>query len=53
VMVMKGKKLHPDNIQEIRGFAMIYKGLATFTMTYKEWALSQSEEVLCWLAVAR
>jgi hypothetical protein len=32
---LKGKKLHPDNIQDIRGFVMGYKGLATFTMAYK------------------
>jgi hypothetical protein len=35
-MALKGKKLHPNGIQEIRGFAMAYKGLATFIMTYKE-----------------
>jgi hypothetical protein len=31
MMVLKGKKLHPNSIQGIRGFAMAYKGLATFT----------------------
>jgi hypothetical protein len=36
VMTLKGKKLHPNDIQEIRGFVMTYKGLATFAMTYKE-----------------
>jgi hypothetical protein len=36
VMALKGKKLHPDDIQEIRNFAMAYKDLATFAMTYKE-----------------
>jgi hypothetical protein len=38
VMALKGKKLHPDGIQEIRDFAMAYKGLATFAMVYKELA---------------
>jgi hypothetical protein len=33
VMVLKGKKLHADGIQGIRGFAMDYKDLAAFTMT--------------------
>jgi hypothetical protein len=35
-MALKGKKLHPDSTQEIRGFAMAYKDLAIFAMTYKE-----------------
>jgi hypothetical protein len=38
VMALKGKKLHPDDIQEIRDFVMAYKGLATFAMVYKELA---------------
>jgi hypothetical protein len=38
VMALKGKKLHPDGIQEIRDFAMTYKGLATFVVVYKELA---------------
>jgi hypothetical protein len=37
-MALKGKKLHPDGIQEIRDFVMAYKGLATFAMVYKELA---------------
>jgi hypothetical protein len=39
VMTLKGKKLHPDDIQEIRDFAMAYKGLTLFAMAYKEFAL--------------
>jgi hypothetical protein len=39
MIALKGKKLHPDDIQEIRGFTMTYKGLATFTMTYKKLTL--------------
>jgi hypothetical protein len=39
-MSLKGKKLHPDGIQEIRCFTMAYKGLATFTMAYKESTLT-------------
>jgi hypothetical protein len=35
-MTLKGKKLYPKDIHGIRGFAMTYKGLVTFTMTYKE-----------------
>jgi hypothetical protein len=38
VMTLKSKKLHPDNIQWIRGFVMTYKGLTIFTVTYKELA---------------
>jgi hypothetical protein len=37
-MALKGKKLHPDDIQGIRGFVMVYKGLTTFVMTYKKLA---------------
>jgi hypothetical protein len=37
-MTLKGKKLHPDYIQAIRDFVMTYKGLMTFTMSYKELA---------------
>jgi hypothetical protein len=37
-MALKGKKLHPDDIQGIRGFAMVYKGLAIFAIAYKELA---------------
>jgi hypothetical protein len=39
VVTLKGKKLHPDDIQGIRDFAMAYKDLATFAMTYKELTL--------------
>jgi hypothetical protein len=38
VMALKSKKMHPDGIQEIRDFAMAYKGLATIAMVYKELA---------------
>jgi hypothetical protein len=34
VMTLKGKKLYPDDIQDL--FTMAYKGLTTFAMTYKE-----------------
>jgi hypothetical protein len=37
-MALNGKKLHPDDIQEIRDFVMTYKGLVTFKMSYKELA---------------
>jgi hypothetical protein len=36
VMTLKGNKLHPDGIQEIRGFMMAHQGMMTFTMAYKE-----------------
>jgi hypothetical protein len=39
MIVLKGKKLNPDSIHGIRGFMMIYKGLATFTVAYKELTL--------------
>jgi hypothetical protein len=39
VMALKSKKLHPSDIQGIKGFAIVYKGLATFMIAYKEWAL--------------
>jgi hypothetical protein len=39
MMALKGKKLHPDDIQRIRDFTMAYKGLATFVISYKELAL--------------
>jgi hypothetical protein len=39
VMALKGKKLHPDDIQGIRDFAMAYKGPTTFAMAYKELSL--------------
>jgi hypothetical protein len=35
-MALKGKKLHPNDIQGIKGFTIAYKGLATFTMSYKD-----------------
>jgi hypothetical protein len=38
VMTLKGKKLYPNDIQEIRGFTMTYKGLVIFTVAYKELA---------------
>jgi hypothetical protein len=37
-MTLKGKKLHPDDIQGIRDFTMAYKDLATFAIAYKELA---------------
>jgi hypothetical protein len=37
-MALKGRKLHPDGIHGIRGFAMAYNGPATLAMTYKELA---------------
>jgi hypothetical protein len=39
VMALKGKKLHPDDIQGIRDFVMAYKGPTTFAMAYKELSL--------------
>jgi hypothetical protein len=41
VMALKRKKLHSDGIQGIRDFAMSYKRLATFAMTYKELVLRE------------
>jgi hypothetical protein len=35
-MALKGKKLHLNDIQGIKGFTIAYKGLATFTMSYKD-----------------
>jgi hypothetical protein len=35
VITLKGKKLHHDGIQRIRDFTLVYKGVATFIMTYK------------------
>jgi hypothetical protein len=35
-MALKGKKLHPNDIHGIKGFTIAYKGLATFTMSYKD-----------------
>jgi hypothetical protein len=37
-MTLKGKKLYPNDIQEIRGFTMAYKGLVIFIVAYKELA---------------
>jgi hypothetical protein len=35
-MALKDKKLHPNDIQGIKDFAMAYNDLATFTVAYKE-----------------
>jgi hypothetical protein len=47
VIALKGKKLHPNDIQGIRDFTMAYNGLTTFIMTYKELAHLN----LCWVGV--
>jgi hypothetical protein len=39
VMTLKGKKLYFDDIQEIRTFMIVYKGLTIFTIAYKELTL--------------
>jgi hypothetical protein len=41
-MALKGKKLHLNDIQGIRGFVMVYNGLATFAITYRELTLHRS-----------
>jgi hypothetical protein len=40
-MTLKDKKLHLDDIEEIRVVVMAYKGLAIFTIAYRELALAQ------------
>jgi hypothetical protein len=45
-MALKGKKLHPDDIQGIRGFTIAYKGLATAVMVYKELAFNEKSSII-------
>jgi hypothetical protein len=47
VIALKGKKLHPNDIQGIRDFVMAYNGLTTFVMAYKE----LTHLNLCWVGV--
>jgi hypothetical protein len=48
-MAVKGKKLHPDDIQRIKDFTMTYKDLATFAMSYKELAQLVNNTTMCYL----
>jgi hypothetical protein len=51
VMALKGEKLHPNDIQGIRDFAIAYNGLATFVIAYKELAQHSLFLQTCFISV--
>jgi hypothetical protein len=49
MITLKSKKLHPDVIQEIKGFTMTWSREGTFPVAYKELALVVHLLIYTWV----